>query len=77
MSETMDVLVWNTRDPLLGRTVDQFEAALRERLSGASNRHGFLDPVGQRHLGPILMSTYCWLSIPSSLFWNEPANSLT
>ena len=28
------VLVWSTRDPLCGRTVKQFEAALREKLVG-------------------------------------------
>ena len=34
MRQAEGVLVWSTRDPLCGRTVKQFEAALREKLVG-------------------------------------------
>ncbi len=33
-SESKGILVWNTRDPLRGRTADEFERALKEKLAG-------------------------------------------
>jgi len=34
VSDGESILVWNTRDPLRGRTAAEFEAALREKLAG-------------------------------------------
>lgn len=48
----MDVLVWNTRDPLLGRTVDQFETALREKLSGRVEQAWLFGSCGTEAFGP-------------------------
>lgn len=34
VSDRAGILVWNTRDPLRGRSVSEFELALKEKLAG-------------------------------------------
>jgi len=46
-----DVIVWNTRDPLGGRTEAEFEAELKDRLSGRVIEAFLFGSYGTRNFG--------------------------
>jgi predicted nucleotidyltransferase len=51
VSDREGILVWNTRDPLRGRTAAEFEAALKEKLAGRVEQAWLFGSWGTHYFG--------------------------